>query len=256
MESMCFCRTLAFLMAWISAAGSAFSQDHPARIFTNSIGILMVFIPSGSLVLGSDYGLPDRQEDEAPHPVTLGKSFFLSSTEITQGQWRAVMSSDKSFFKGDSLPMERTSWHDAVAFCDKLSQMEGRKYRLPTEAEWEYACRSAGMACTEAPLADQAWYSANSEQTSHAVARKKPNGLGLYDMLGNVAEWCSDLYDADYPAEPTTDPFGAEKGIYRVMRGGSWASFAKACRCASRSCAPAAYQLKQTGFRIALEQAQ
>ncbi|HPN34778.1 MAG TPA: SUMF1/EgtB/PvdO family nonheme iron enzyme [bacterium] len=234
-------------------AAIVYAQQPPAACIENSLGIRLLFIPAGSFIMGSPYEQTPRQEDERPHRVIISKPFYLSETEITQQQWTALLGADKSFFDGDSLPVERVSWNEAVAFCAALSQKEGKEYRLPTEAEWEYACRAAGDSASGEPLDECAWYNRNSEETTHRVAGRKPNRLGLFDMLGNVAEWCRDYYEADYPDGPVIDPQGPEQGAYRVMRGGSWASSARACRPASRSDAPPGYQLKQTGFRILLE---
>ena len=247
---------LKILMVMLASfsAGAVFSQDPALGIIVNSVGIQLVLIPAGSFRMGSAYEEKNRQEDEEPHSVTISRSFYISRTEITQRQWRSLQGLDKSFFKGDDLPVEKISWYEAVTFCQKLSQQEGKKYRLPTEAEWEYACRGRwGNGADAGSLGDHAWYRENSEETTHVVAQKKPNSMGLNDMLGNVAEWCQDVYAAEYPASPVQDPQGPEQGTFRLMRGGSWASLAPACRCASRSDAPAAYQLKQTGFRIVLE---
>jgi formylglycine-generating enzyme required for sulfatase activity len=227
----------------------------PAPLIENSLRMKLVLIPAGSFIMGSSFEEAGRQEDESPHQVTLTSPFYLSTTEVTQAQWLAVMASDKSFFKGAALPMEKVSWQDAVLFCQKLSEKEARHYRLPTEAEWEYACRAGSLSATpmEMPLGDIAWYSENANESTHPVGSKKANSWGLYDMLGNVAEWVADYYEAQYPNAAVTNPKGPEKGMYRVMRGGSWSAFPMACRCAARSDAPAAYQLKQTGFRVLLE---
>jgi formylglycine-generating enzyme required for sulfatase activity len=231
------------------------AEDRAGVHFENSIGIKMTLIPVGSFIMGSPFDEKGRQEDEFPHPVTISKPFYISVTEITQAQWRAMAGPDKSYFKGDSLPMEKVSWQEAQAFCQKLSQKEGKIYRLPTEAEWEYACRvpSSSSTTDALPLDEMGWYAENSNESTHIVAGKKANGWGLFDMLGNVAEWCADYYSAEYPTDTTLDPQGPAQGTYRVMRGGSWASFPNGCRCAGRSDAPGSYQLKQTGFRVVLE---
>jgi formylglycine-generating enzyme required for sulfatase activity len=245
---------LALAAGWLLLMQGLYAAD-PSPTIENSLGMKLVLIPAGSFVMGSPFEEAGRQEDESPHQVTLTASFYLSSTEVTQAQWLAMMSNDRSFFKGAQLPMEKVSWQDAVLFCQKLSEKEGRRYRLPTEAEWEYACRAGILSATatDVPLSDIAWYSDNADESTHPVALKKPNSRGLYDMLGNVAEWVADYYEAQYSNAPVTDPKGPERGTYRVMRGGSWSAFAMACRCAARSDAPAAYQLKQTGFRVLLE---
>jgi formylglycine-generating enzyme required for sulfatase activity len=240
--------------SFLIMAGALHAAD-PATMVENSLGMKLVLIPAGTFNMGSPFEAAGRQDDESPHKVTISVPFYLGATEVTQAQWLALMGSDKSFFKGAQWPMEKVSWQDANLFCQKLSEKETRPYRLPTEAEWEYACRGAGPSATsmEIPLAEIAWYSDNAEETTRPVGMKKPNGWGLYDMLGNVAEWVADFYESQYPNGDITDPKGPEKATYRVMRGGSWSAFPMACRCAARSDAPGAYQLKQTGFRVLLE---
>ncbi len=235
-----------FLSLWAAAVTA-----QTGTVITNSIDMKLVLLPAGTFTMGSN---PDdilHQADEILHTVIISKPFYISLTEVTQQQWRCLGFNDKSFFKGDSLPVEKVSWQEAVAFCQKLSQKEGKTYRLPTEAEWEYACCAGSGQASEA-LADHAWFYDNSDEQTHPIAQKKANNWGLFDMLGNVAEWCADYYAAEYPAI-ASDPQGPATGTYRVMRGGSWSSFAPACRCAGRSDAPPAYQLKQTGFRIVLQ---
>lgn len=222
------------------------------QVITNSIGIKLVYISAGSFLMGSPFDQPNRQDDEQPHRVTLTKSYYLSTTEVTQKQWREVMEFDRGEFTGDDHPVEKVSWKDAVTFCEKLTQKESRTYRLPTEAEWEYACRAGGSGSSGITLDEMAWHANNSSEKTHPVGSKQPNAWGLYDMLGNVAEWCADIYHANYGKESATDPTGPAEGSYRVIRGGSWASFRPACRCAARSNAPPSYQFKQTGFRVLL----
>lgn len=246
-------RMIKWTLPSLLLAAAVSAQQPSAACIENSLGIRFILVPAGSFTMGSLYEQVPRQEDERPHSVTIRKSFYLSETEITQRQWTALLGTTKSFFKGDSLPVERVSWNEAVAFCAALSQKEGKEYRLPTEAEWEYACRAAADTAAGDPLDECAWYNRNSGGATHRVAGQKPNRLGLFDMLGNVAEWCSDYYQADYPEGPVIDPQGPEQGTYRVMRGGSWASSAPACRAAGRSDAPPGYQLKQTGFRVLLQ---
>jgi len=224
----------------------------------NSIGMKMAFIPPGEFEMGSPADQVGRQHDELQHHVKLTRPFRISVTEVTQVQWRAVMDHIPCYFKGDNLPVEKVSWRDAAAFCKKLSIKEGKIYRLPTEAEWEYACRAGGTGAfaDSGNIDEMGWYEANSEGQTHPVATKKPNKWRLYDMHGNVSEWCSDYYKADYPEGPTVDPNGPTDGKYRVVRGGSWSNFARGCRSAARSSAPPSYQFKQTGFRVVLEVSQ
>jgi formylglycine-generating enzyme required for sulfatase activity len=227
----------------------------PRQTITNSLGASFVYIPAGRTVIGSAWEDQSRQYDEYPHPVRLSKGFWMSVTEVTQGQWKAVMGATRSHFSGDELPVESVSWVEAVAFCEKLSRKEGRVFRLPTEAEWEYACRAGGEENKGAAVGLEAagWYAGNSDDQTHPVAAKKASLWGLFDMLGNVAEWCSDTYQAEYPREEVIDPAVRSERGAKVVRGGSWAGFARSCRCAARSSMPAAYQEKETGFRIIME---
>jgi formylglycine-generating enzyme required for sulfatase activity len=211
----------------------------------------MVRVPAGTFVMGSPPGAPLRQEEESPHRVTLTRSFRISKTEITQRQWRALMPFDPGPQQADDLPVTTMSWAAAREFCVKLSQKEGVTYRLPTEAEWEYACRAGGDDPTGGTeVGAVAWYAANSDATVHTVGSKKANAWGLHDMLGNVAEWTLDRY-APYPRAPEErDPAGPDTGSSRVVRGGSWRSFPPGVRCAARTGTPESYQLPHVGFRV------
>ncbi|HMA65470.1 MAG: SUMF1/EgtB/PvdO family nonheme iron enzyme [Fibrobacterota bacterium] len=188
------------------------------------------------------------------HHVTLS-SFSLGAMPITQKQYLHVMGQNPSNFVGDNQrPVECVSWDNACKFCDKLSQLTGKKFRLPTEAEWEYACRagSTGAYCigdNVNELTEYAWFNKNSDRTTHPVAKKKPNKFGLYDMHGNVWEWCSDRY-RDYSSEPVSNPIGPDKGSYRVLRGGSWVNDSGDCRCAARYCRGPSYCDGSIGFRV------
>jgi len=228
----------------------------PGETITNSIGMKLAYIPAGQFMMGSAVYDPTHQYDEHQHPVRLSKPFFIAVTEVTQEQWHSVMGYNRSAHKGEDLPAEKLSWSEAVEFCQRLEEKEGKKYRLPTEAEWEYACRADdrwGSFSGTGRLDDMGFYDGNSDGTTHRVGTKKANSWGLYDMHGNVAEWCSDFYVADYPTEDVIDPVGPETGTAHVIRGGGWNSFAPACRCAARSSAPASYQYPHTGFRVAME---
>ena len=204
--------------------------------FTNTFDMTFKEIPAGTFMMGSPEGEPDRDSAEHQHPVTISKAFYMQTTEVTQGQWKAVMGTEpwkgKSFVKeGPNYPAVNVSWDDAVAFCKKLSEREGKTYRLPTEAEWEYACRAGtetrwSFGDDEKVLGDYAWYHKNAwdidERYAHQVALKKPNAFGLYDMHGNVWEWCHDYYGEDYYKQsPEQDPTGPGSGRFRVLRGQS-----------------------------------
>ncbi len=186
---------------------------------TNSIGMTFVLIPAGTFQMGSPAGEAGRDDDERQHQVTISRPFYLQTTEVTQGQWQKVMGSNPAHFNkcGKDCPVESVSWNDAQEFIRKLNQMEKTDtYRLPTEAEWEWACRAKStgrfsFGDSEAGLKDYAWFDKNSAAKTQPVGQLKPNAWGLYDMHGNVWEWCRDWYGR-YPAGPVTDPKGPVKG--------------------------------------------
>jgi formylglycine-generating enzyme required for sulfatase activity len=232
----------------------------PLKTFTNSIGMKFVLIPAGTFQMGSPADETDRDKDERQHQVTISKPFYLQYTEVTQGQWQQVMGKNPSEFKkwwgGANLPVEQVSWEDAQEFIKKLNKMENTdKYRLPTEAEWEYASRADSkerwsFGDDEAKLEEYAWYSKNSQDKTHPVGQRKPNAWGLYDMHGNVWEWVQDRY-GDYPAGPVTDPTGSASGKRRVLRGGSWSYNAGFTRSAFRNYFNPGFRYNDVGFRVA-----
>jgi len=234
--------------------------------FTNSLGMKFVRIPAGTFMMGSPSNESGRGSDETQHRVTLTKHFYMQTTEVTQGQWRAVMGNNPSSFEncGDRCPVEYVSWNDCQEFIQKLNQKEGtNKYRLPTEAEWEYACRAATttpfntgncLSTTDANYDGNYPYTGCSKgqdrQKTIFVASFSPNAWGLYDMHGNVFEWCSD-WNGDYPSSAVMDPDGPSIGTGRILRGGSWFNHAQACRCASRlGIVPPGYENQSFGFRL------
>ena len=245
-------------------AGSAFaanqgdpSSTQPSNNFTDSIGITFVRIELGEFTMGSPASEEGRSDDEAPHRVKLTKGFFMAEMLVTQAQWKAVMGNNPSNFPGDNLPVECVFWRDAVTFCKKLSEKEGRHYRLPTEAEWEFACRAGTQhkyyfGDDASQLGKYAWYLSNSNVETHAVAKRIPNAWGLYDMLGNVEEWCSDWY-ADYPTSAVTNPKGPHVGKEHVLRGGAWNCPASFCRCAYRDHGTPDVGYNSAGFRVVLD---
>jgi formylglycine-generating enzyme required for sulfatase activity len=243
-------------------------RQDPKKI-TNSIGIKLVRIPKGKFLMGSPETEKGRSNDEIQREVTISRNFYMGSTEVTQAQWFAVMEFNPSKFKGDQLPVETVSWEESIDFCRRLSEMPeekkaGRKYRLPTEAEWEYACR-AGTTTTFHFGSQLNGRQANCygnmpygtpikgpylDKTS-VVGKYPANAWGLHDMHGNVSEWCSDWY-RDYPTGSVTDPKGPEVGSHHVNRGGCWNSSADFCRSGLRRVSVPSFSFDGLGFRVAL----
>jgi formylglycine-generating enzyme required for sulfatase activity len=195
--------------------------------------------PPGVFRMGSPDDERGRFDDEGPqHRVTLTKGFWLGITQVTQAQWRAVMGSNPSNWKGLNLPVEGVTWDDCQSFCQRLGRLTSKKYRLPTEAEWEYAARAATTTAyhfgeDDRRLGEYAWFRDNSGRRTHPVAEKLPNAWGLYDTAGNVWEWCEDWFGA-YPEDAVQDPTGDTNGLSRVLRGGSWRYGGARCRAAYR----------------------
>jgi formylglycine-generating enzyme required for sulfatase activity len=239
------------------AGRSVVMPDHLMPAIQNSIGITLKLIPAGTFQMGSNDGDPD---EKPVHEVRITQPYYIGAYEVTNAQWKAVMMSEPSRWKDDNRPVEQVSWEEAVEFCRKLSALPeeraaGRVYRLPTEAEWEYACR-AGMATRycfgddESALGEFSWFSGNAGGQTHPVGQKKPNKYGLYDMHGNVWEWCSDRYGS-YSAGVVADPQGTLEGSARVHRGGCWHDPALFCRSASRW-EFQTHRNHNLGFRVAL----
>jgi formylglycine-generating enzyme required for sulfatase activity len=217
----------------------------------------MVLIRPGKFLMGSPDSEQDRYARECPqHAVTISNPFYLGATEVTQAQYQAVMGTNPSHFRGPTNPVETVSWYDAAEFCKKLAEKTGQPVRLPTEAEWEYASRAGSKTrfCSgdsDDELAKYAWHWGNSEWKPHPVGRKKPNAWGLYDMHGNVEEWCADWY-GEYPKGPATDPSGPASGYARVVRGGSFFYVGTGpFRCADRGSPAPAARNYTLGFRCA-----
>jgi len=217
----------------------------------------MVVIPAGGFDMGGG-----EEDNEMPlHHVTISRSFAMGKTEITQGQWRAVMGNNPSHFSnsGDNFPVEKVSWDDAQAFIQKLSARTGKKYRLPAEAEWEYACRAGAWDdyCGSNNVASVAWYGAfakpvgTSSNRTNPVARKQANAFGLYDMSGNVTEWVEDNFHENYNGAPTDGSVWAGSAKERVVRGGSWGNTTEYVRAAFRHGFEPGTRSVSTGFRVA-----
>jgi len=239
----------------------------------NNVTMKLALIPAGKFLMGSPEGEVGRKKDEGPQrEVTISKPFYMGIYEITQEQWKAVMGTEpwkgrEPYTKeGRTNAVSFISWNDASEFCRKLSQKTGKTVRLPTEAEWEYACRAGsktrfyyGDDPDYAKLGDYAWCHKNAygigENYAHAVGQKKPNDWGLYDMHGNDWEWCADWYADSYAGAGNTDPTGPASGTSRVLRGGSFSSGAhyrrgRVCRCALRSFYAPEYKWSYYGFRV------
>jgi formylglycine-generating enzyme required for sulfatase activity len=270
------------------ARRKAAAEPAPGKVITNSIGMKLAYIPAGKFQMGSPANEPERDHSEVLHEVTISRPFYMGVYEVTQGEFSKLLSGTvkhPSIFNerrggGPDHPRENVRWREAVAFCDTLSQrpaekQAGRRYRLPTEAEWEYACRAGSTTPFSfgKPLsAKQANFNGNFPYGEAAkgpylrqtakVGSYAPNAWGLYDMHGNVAEWCSDFYDKDYYRKsPKQDPRGPDKGVvstdyndfYRVIRGGCWLDEARACRSAYRFRAMPHEPYRLIGFRVVCE---
>ena len=208
--------------------------------YVNGVSFEMVYVEGGTFVMGatSEQG-SDAYDNEKPvHSVTLS-GYYIGKCEVTQELWEAVMGSNPSNFRGAQNPVESVSWNDCQNFIKKLNSLTGRTFRLPTEAEWEYAARGGNQSSHykysgSGNIGYVAWYYKNSGSTTHAVGTKSPNELGIYDMSGNVWEWCSDWYGG-YSEGAQTNPQGPSSGSGRVLRGGSWGDDARYCRVSRRS---------------------
>jgi len=240
-----------------------------------------VLIPAGDFMMGSPTSEPDRYDDENQHEVRITRAFYLQKTEVTQGEWKRLMGNNPSLVWrcGDQCPVENVSWWDAVAYANALSKKEGKAqcyqlsscsgspgderyecgevsfvgvtcggYRLPTEAEWEYAARAGNKGERYGEVGDVAWYAGNSDSEIHPVGKKRANAWGLFDMLGNVWEWNGDWAGA---YEGATDPVGPDSGSGRVYRGGCWSSAAGHARAANRGRSEPGFRGASLGFRLA-----
>ena len=239
-----------------------------AATVVNSLGMRLVNINPGSFTMGTPIWCEIADLDESAHEVRLTLPYYLGVFEVTQGQYQDVMQANPSHFRNDKrhdatheFPVDRVTWMEATEFCRRLSALPserraGRVYRLPTEAEWEFACRAGNAALYHfgddpEELRLYAWFAGNAERSTQPVGRKLPNASGLYDMHGNVWEWCSDWYDQyDSRNLVTEDPQGPEQGDYRVVRGGAWRSPEENCRSADRGCESPTRRCDRVGFRV------
>ena len=221
----------------------------------NGLNMKMVYVEGGTFQMGatSEQG-SDAESDEKPvHSVTLD-SYYIAETEVTQAQWYAVMGNNPSSNVGDNKPVESVSWNDAQEYCRKLSELTGKKYVLPTEAQWEYAARGGNKSrgykySGSNTIGDVAWYEGNNDSRTCAVKQKQPNELGLYDMSGNVWEWCSDVY-GDYGSWSQVNPTGPTSGSKRIERGGNYFNSASACRVSNRADYYQSDSCNNIGFRV------
>lgn len=215
----------------------------------------MVLVQGGTFQMGIATCTTCAIEVQTVHTVTLN-SYYIGKTEVTQSQWDVVMGSNPSYLKGDNLPVVRVSWNDVQTFIQKLNQQTKTDYRLPTEAEWEFAARGGNSSkgfnySGSNTIAEVAWYGINCNKTIHPVTYRFANELGLYDMSGNAAEWCSDWYDK-YPSAAQTNPTGPTSGTRRVNRGGSWLTDGRSCLVDFRNSSDHEYFGSGMGFRLAL----
>jgi len=258
------CLSLVVITAALVTALSVRAQPKdPPKHFTNSIGMKFVWIPPGDFMMGSPQDEKKRAVNETQHKVTLTKGFYLGVHLVTQEQWQAVMGNNPSSFKDDkNLPVETVSWLDCQEFIKKLREKDKKRYRLPSEAEWEFACR-AGTTTPfhfgETISSDQANYNGTNvygigkigvaREKTTSVGSFSANGFGLHDMHGNLFQFCEDFYGV-YPQADVTDPQGAKKGNSRVARGGSWSSHPAFCRSAFRYANSIGYRDRHFGLRV------
>jgi formylglycine-generating enzyme required for sulfatase activity len=280
--------SISFPSALEAQSGNQEKKPDEAQAYTETAGgaaIEMVLVPAGKYLMGSPLNEAGRDGDEGPQHEVSVSSFYIGKYEVTQAQWRAVvalprvkidLNPDPSYFKGDTLPVEQVRWEEAVEFCDRLSTATGKPYRLPTESEWEYACRARTTGPFAGGLDGMGWYGDNSGRSrldsdkiwktdrsnyvkrmlengcrTRSVGQKKPNGFGLYDMHGNVWEWCMDWFSKDYYSQRASDnPTGPVSGTDRVFRGGGWGDSERNCRSALRSGDTLTYRSPDLGFRI------
>ena len=266
------CISILYFLMFICIIGCAHTGDKkdfsdPSMTFqdeTNSLEMKFIYIKPGTFTMGSPENEPGRDSDETLHQVTFAQGFYIQSTEVTQGQWKAVMGDNPSYVPGcgDTCPVDQVSWNDVQEFIRKLNQKEGKNYRLPTEAEWEYSARAGSTtpfykdACL---TTEQANYDGNYPldgcQKGQLLSETLPvqsfeaNEWGLYDMHGNVNEWCQDWY-GNYSSDNVTDPTGPSSGSGRVLRGGSCFSHARFCGSANRINFDPARKTIDSGFRL------
>lgn len=234
------------------------SSTNILSVTAKGVTFNMVKVDGGTFTMGATAEMEEPFDWEKPtHQVTLS-SYYIGETEVTQALWKAVMGSNPSHWQGDDLPVEQVSWNDCQDFIRKLNEITKRKFRLPTEAEWEFAARGGNKSrhtqySGSSDIGEVAWYDGNSGRKTHPVKTKKANELGIYDMSGNVWEWCQDWYGS-YSSEAQTNPTGATSGTYRVYRGGGWHNDARYCRSSSRARNAPDSRNNFLGFRLVLSE--
>jgi len=246
--------TIKQVAAKLKVDEQSYQQKQASKeVAANSLKISMVKVPPGCFQLGSD----DGSKNEQPvHQVCFSQSYELGKYEVTQAQWQQVMGNNPSHFKSsNNKPVENVSWDDVQIFIRNLNQQTGLNYRLPTEAEWEFGCRSGGKNqkyCGSDNAANIAWYADNSDSITHNVGQKNPSELGFYDMSGNVWEWVQDRYDSSYYGNsPINNPQGPLVGLLRIIRGGSWSSEVSSMRSSNRNSTSTGNRIINLGFRLA-----
>jgi uncharacterized protein (TIGR02996 family) len=230
------------------------------EVVVPGVGLKLCLVPPGSFRMGSPAGARQVSEWERPaHPVTLTRGFWLGVHPVTQAQWQAVLGPlpPHCNFEGDDLPVHGVAWKSARHFCEKLTRKTGQRFRLPSEAEWEYACRagtSTAYCCGDGQelLGEHAWYADNAGDKPHPVGQKRPNAWGIHEMQGGIVEWCADWF-GEYPDQPRTDPTGPADGQMRVLRGAAWYCYAAHCRSASRARNTPDDAYEGYGFRVVRE---
>lgn len=254
----------------VLSAAPATSGLHAADLdLGDGVRLKLASIPAGKFMMGSPKGSVGAAFDESDrhrkdnvfqHEVTFTRSFLIGVTEVTQEQYIRVTGRNPGVFQGANLPVDNVSWNDAVKFCELLSVKTGKVVRLPTEAEWEYACRAGtttryyfGDDLDHARLAEHAWFETNSDRRTHPVGKKEPNSWGLHDMGGNVWEWCADRYKGPYEDKTVSDPRGAASGEMRVLRGGCWESGPLSARGTNRGGIVPTRATSRFGFRVVVE---
>ncbi len=258
--------SFAYALGWIDEAPITAADESTASkalpeliVSVRGIDFKMVRVEGGTFMMGAtpEHAMKANYDERPAVTVNLS-SFWIATTLVTQQLWQAVMGENPSFFEGEDLPAERMTWHECQDFINRISSETGLDFRLPTEAEWEYAARGGRLAhgyawagCTNNLIDVHAWHSGNAEKTTHSVAMLSPNELGLYDMSGNVSEWCNDWYFSTY-ITARRDPQGPNEGTAKVARGGSWHDAADDCRVARRFSLNPSYRSRQIGLRLAM----